>query len=68
MKVQVTVNVSDEARMGISMAQVGDIKLASRDICRDWIQDKLVPELAAVEEAVEKIKQEILSNLELERG
>ena len=63
MKVNVTVEISDDARMGISMARTGQIRLASRELCREWLQAVVAPRIEETELAIDIVKKGIVDQL-----
>ena len=57
MKVQVTVDVTDAQRFGISIQKDGKLASASREECREWLLLQLKAPLLRLDEQVASVKR-----------
>jgi hypothetical protein len=57
MKVQVTVDVTDGQRFGISIQKDGKLGSASREECREWLLARLEAPLSALDEQVANVSR-----------
>jgi hypothetical protein len=60
MKVQVTFDVGDEARIGIALLKAGELRPATRLECADWLAVEGALVLAAQANRVNTIKAQLL--------
>ena len=65
MKVSHTVEIDEDARIGISMVMTGSLKPASRDICNKWLDLQVKTPLALRREAVAGVMKTIADGVVL---
>ena len=58
MKVQVPFDFNMDERFGIALAVTGELRLATREECRDWVHDNIAVPRAHLRGTVQSIKKQ----------
>ncbi len=63
MKVRHTFVLDDDVRMGIAIEKTGHFRLATREECEAWLEDKMADHLLKVKRSVNEVREQILEGL-----
>ncbi len=66
MKVQITVDLSDDELIGIGLIANGQFVKANRADAATWLQNTLAPELVTINRRVENTRKDLVAALKFE--